>query len=1425
MLDWIDQLRARLSACSPSDQERLSRRLFAFERTVRDRRNVPGDAARTITDEVERALRHLERRAANVPKPTYPSDLPVVQRKDEIAAAIRDHRALVLCGETGSGKSTQLPKICLDVGRGVRGMIGHTQPRRIAARSIAARLAQELESSIGHAVGYKVRFTDKTSPDTYVKVMTDGVLLAETQIDRRLLAYDTIIVDEAHERGLNIDFLLGYLRQLMQKRDDLKIIVTSATIDPERFSKHFDNCPIIEVSGRTYPVEIRYRPPQESSLGDDDDAEPEDLPTMIYRAAEELAHEGPGDLLVFLPGEREIREAAEELEKHRLAGVRPEIVPLYARLSVEEQQRIFQPHGKGGRRVVLATNVAETSLTVPGIRYVIDSGLARISRYSPKTRVQGLPIERISQASANQRSGRCGRVGPGICVRLYAQDDFERRPPFMEPEILRDNLASVILQMKALRLGEVESFPFIDRPSPRMIRDGLDTLLELGAIDSAGQLTQEGSRLARLPVDPRIGRIILEGQRQGVLEDVMVIAAALSVQDPRDRPIDKRDQADEMHARFADPESDFLGFLKLWRVYHEQAAHLSRRKLWAWCREHFLSPIRMREWHDVHSQLVSMAGDLGLHKHGDHPRLAGDRARTGGPGDGRDGQRRRPAREEGRAQSEASTTARGEPVGGASEVEAGERVHRAVLSGFLCNVGKLAERDAKAEAREAAAARASGSEPKERGDYDAPHGTKFNLFPGSTLYGKKPKWVVSSELVRTTRVYARSVARVRPDWIEEAGMHVVKRTHLDARWDALSGTVVASERVTLFGLELVSGRPVNLGPIDPVAARKMFIHHALVECNWNCRGPFFSHNRQLVEQVREDEAKQRRRDLLAEADQRFAFYDARLPATVWSGKTFEEWRRQAEAKNPRLLFMSRADVVQPNATSVDAQAYPEQVLAGPSALKVEYKFDPGAEDDGLNASVPLAALRSVEHGPTEWLVPGMLREKVIELIRGLPQTHRKLLGPAPSLAEEFLRANLDRSRPLTEALAEFVARSTGHAIPLEVWARAELPPHLRMRFVVTDEAKRLVGAGRDLPVLKRELGRKADAAVARLKLEGQTKSGLTDWTIGALEQSIRTSAEGLQVLAFPALVDEGRTAGVRLAAAPTTAHAMHAPGLRRLLWAHNRREIQAALRATRLMERLIVLHAPLGKGDELEDQLGLLTAERAMLLSPAAAPSATSSSRAPKQGAGSRTTPSVAPSTPELLALAAKVRDASSFRACELAGAPRISSAAAEVAALASTCLETFYRIRLRSEKLRSPAFAFAAADIEAQLVGLLSHRFLARIPWPHLVHLPRYLGAIELRLDRLTAAKLEHDRRSATELGPWVERYSKLVLARAGKEQAPGWPMLEPDDAKTTYRWMIEEYRVSLFAQELGTALPVSPKRMEEQWARVEMEEGDVSK
>ncbi len=1301
--DTIQALRDALAACLPEDRQRLGRRLDALSRPGRGggggrSRYGPGGSASELDSlraDIDAAAEKRRQRAQRVPRPRNDDSLPVALRRREIIDAIVANQVLIVCGETGSGKSTQLPKLCLEAGRGVDAMIGHTQPRRIAARSIAARVAEELGVPIGREVGFKVRFGDRTGRDTYIKVMTDGVLLAETTSDRDLLKYDTIIVDEAHERSLNIDFLLGYLRHLLPRRPDLKIIITSATIDPERFSKHFAEAPIISVSGRTYPVDIRYRTP----ASDDPEQRDLDINDSILAAVDELSSEDPGDVLVFLPGEREIREAAEAMRKHRFYGrAVSEVLPLYARLSTEEQTRVFAPHT--GRRVVLSTNVAETSLTVPGIRHVVDTGLVRLSRYSPRTRVQGLPIERVSRASADQRAGRCGRVAPGVCIRLYDRAEYEDAPRYTDPEILRTGLASVILRMADLRLGDVDRFPFIDPPASRLVRDGYDTLHELGAMTERRELTEIGKRLAKIPIEPRLSRMLLAAEREGSLTEILVIASALSIQDPRERPADKRDAADAAHAAMAHEESDFSTLLTLWKEYHDNARHLSFSKLKKWCRERFLSVFRMREWHDIHTQLKSM-----MTEHGAHPN---------------------------------------------TEPASYEAIHRAVLAGLLSGVARL----------------------DERGEYEGTTAVRFFIHPGSGQFAKRPKWIMTGERVRTTKLYARMVARIEPAWIDSVGAHLVKKSYSEPVWDEQRGSAMVEESRSILGLVYSEHRKVPLGSLDRAKARTMFIHHALVEGQWVCAAPFKKNNDRVIAELREDEARTRQRDLLVDPQLVEAFYDRRLPADACDAPTFEKWRSKIERTHPKLLFMERADITPPDAPVADERAYPKRVRAGTSELEVVYRHDPGAAQDGVTVRTPIAALGSIDAASADWLIPGLVRDRVIELIKSLPRAVRSAVGPAPDAADVFLSSSPARDVPLTESLERFLRQATGLEIPAGVWSGVELPTHVRPRFDVRDEGGRTIAEGRDLSRLKMDLAERIRASVVRAGGQGLTRQGIKEWDFGDLAESVEVGEGKSRVRAYPAIIDRRDSVSIELIESGGAAARATALGLRRLYEIACRREIKYHLDVHPKSQPLRVHFAPYGTAGELRDQLALMIAARVF----------STESR--------------------------PVRTKAEFARRLDAEWHRVGDETDAVCTIADRALVLAQEIRL-GLKARLPAAASPAVrDTESHLDLLLRGRFFSDPPSGIVAQYPRYLQASASRLDRLRHGKADLDAKRAEEFRP---RWDRLIAVLAAENEES-----DAGEQLRVYRWMLEEYRVSLFAPELGTAMPVSAKKIDEQWDRV---------
>ncbi|HEX6793903.1 MAG TPA: ATP-dependent RNA helicase HrpA [Casimicrobiaceae bacterium] len=1248
----------------------------------------------------------LAARAAAKPLVRYPPELPVSQRAGDIAKAIREHPVVIVSGETGSGKTTQLPKICLEAGRGERGLIGHTQPRRIAARAVAARIAQELGTPLGEAVGYKVRFTDRTRRDAYIKLMTDGILLAETQADPELRRYDTIIIDEAHERSLNIDFLLGYLKRLLERRRDLKVIVTSATIDADRFAAHFSSrgrpAPIITVSGRTYPVDIVHRALRSGDREADDE---EELEEAIASAAEDSWREGAGDILVFLPGEREIRETADvvrrSLARRPYANV-VEILPLYARLTVEEQQRVFAP--SRGRRIVLATNVAETSLTVPGIRYVIDSGLARLSRYSVRNKTTLLAIEKISQAAANQRAGRAGRVQNGTCVRLYDADDFASRPAYTDPEILRSSLAAVILSMAALKLGDVAAFPFLDPPTPRAIADGYQLLHELGAVDAGRALTPLGRELAKLPLDPRIGRIVLAARDEGCLAEALVIASALSVPDPRERPLEHAQAADQAHLAFRDARSDFLSLLALWEFFDSPAQKaLSHRKRVEACRAHFVSFLRLTEWRDVHAQLVAVLTE------------AGWKVDTALP-----------------ASIDATRY---------------ERIHRALLAGLLGNIGVKAE-----------PAAAMG------GQFDGARGIRFFLHPGSGLAKKVPKWVVAAELTQTTRLFARCAARVEPEWIEAVAGNRVTRDHFDAHWDRVRGEVVASERVQLYGLTLIARRPVAYGNLAPKDARDVFIREALVAGDLGVDAPFVAHNRALIADVANLEHKSRREDVLVDDQAIAAFYAERLPDDVHSRATFEKWRRHDERKHPTRLFLTRELLMRHAAFAVTETLFPETLTIAGSALPLEYRFAPGHPLDGLTLTVPLALLNQIDDATLSWLVPGMVRDKVTLYLKSLPKSLRNRLIPLPDAVTAFLEQAQTHDVPLGDALRDYVRDRLGDA-PAEAFRDVELPPHLRMNLRVVDASGQELGMDRDIAALRMRLSDAARLEFAAVEPAFERR-GMRRWEFGELPETLTMRRDGQRCTGYPALVDESDGVALMLLDTRDAALAATRKGVVRLIGFDLGDALSKRVSAAAWTPIGIALRGAVAL-DKLQEDFANAVADRAYV--------------------GDDPLP----------------RDRNAFAAQVKRARARLPAVFDAAFALAGAIASEH---QLLSQKIAAlPASRrMLAAEARAQRDALVHPGFLSATPWPQLAHVPRYLQALSRRLDRY-AQDPERDQRHAAQVGAWWARYRERAEAerRAGSVSAP----------LDAFRWLIEELRVSLFAQELRTRVPVSLKRVEKAW------------
>jgi ATP-dependent RNA helicase HrpA len=1325
----LAELRARLPGLMPRDQRRLSRRLESAAALRNAARR--DEAFGQVIAELEAAAARVEERRRAVPAVSYPPQLPVSQRKDEIAEVIRDNQVVIVAGETGSGKTTQLPKICLELGRGVTGQIGHTQPRRIAARTVAERIGEELGTEVGAAVGYKVRFTDKASDDTLVKVMTDGILLAEMQQDRQLLRYDTLIIDEAHERSLNIDFILGYLKRLLPTRPDLKVIITSATIDPERFSKHFWDAPVIEVSGRMYPVEVRYRPLADPDRPGD---EPKDQAQGICDAIGELRAEGPGDVLVFLSGEREIRDTADALaELADLAGL--EVLPLYGRLSSAEQHRVFEPHQRP--RVVLATNVAETSLTVPGIRYVIDPGTARISRYSHRTKVQRLPIEPISQASANQRKGRCGRTSDGICIRLYSEDDFGSRPEFTDPEILRTSLASVILQAAALDLGEVADFPFVDPPESRNIADGVRLLEELGALSpgrGATRLTGVGRKLARLPVDPRLGRMILEAGHQGCVREVLIIAAALSIQDPRERPADAREAADAMHARFAEPGSDFLAFLTLWDYLHERQRELSGSAFRRMCRREYLHYLRVREWQDLHGQLRQAARDVGI----------GTGSDRGSPEPG--GRQRRhadPARKtSARKTSGRRASGREAEPGARFPADVADRVHISLLAGLLSHIGM---RDAE---------RNPGGKRRGPAEFAGARGARFAIFPGSALAKKPPQWVVAAELVETSRLWAGVTARIEPEWAEPLAEHLVKRTYSEPHWDARRGAAMALEKVTLYGLPIVTARRINYARVDPAAARDLFISGALVEGDWQTHHKFFHRNQELLEEAKELEDKVRRRGIVADDAALFAFYDQRIPKGVTSARHFDTWWKKVRAESPDLLTFTSADLAGPAAGQVEPADYPSRW----GELPLSYEFAPGEPDDGVAVDIPLAALGQVSADELGWHVPGRREELVTELIRSLPKDLRRAFVPVPDTARAVVARLGEPHGNLLDALGEELGRIGGVQIPRDAWDLSRLPAHLRITFRVLDSGRELA-SGKDLDELRQRLRPRLQTMLNEAAGD-ITRTGLREWSIGTLPKMVTRD----RVTAYPALVDAGNTVDVRLFETEAEASAAMLLGTRRLL----------------------LLQVPSG----VRSIADRLPNERKLAMS-----------RSPYPGIGALLDDCAACAADQVIADAGgPAWDADGFARLATQARDALPLVTARVVDVVAEVLEAAHEAEIRLQRAASPPLAAALADARGQFAALIYPRFVSETGLRRLPDLVRYLRAISRRLDTAAADPGRDATRMAAVRGV-TEAYQRAIADLPAARRSA-------QDVQAV-RWMIEELRVSLFAQLLGTSGPVSEKRI----------------
>nr|WP_321270795.1 ATP-dependent RNA helicase HrpA [uncultured Tolumonas sp.] len=1279
----LRSLQSQLSECLPVDKAQLLRRLQGVQRLPVNKQTA---VLTIIGQELEKAKLRAQLRQQNVPKLHYP-DLPVTDKRHDIAEAIRKHQIVIVAGETGSGKTTQLPKICMEAGRGVQGMIGHTQPRRLAARTVAARIAEELQCELGSHVGYKVRFHDQVNENSYVKLMTDGILLAEIQSDRMLMQYDTLIIDEAHERSLNIDFILGYLKQLLPKRPDLKLIITSATIDPQRFSRHFSNAPVIEVSGRTYPVEVRYRPWQ-----DEEDSDPLQ---ELFNAVDELCTEGLGDILIFMNGEREIRDTADALRKRNLRDT--EILPLYSRLSNTEQNRIFSQHG--GRRIVLATNVAETSLTVPGIRYVIDPGTARISRYSYKTKVQRLPIEAISQASANQRKGRCGRVAAGICIRLYSEQDFLGRPEFTDPEILRTNLASVILQMLALGLGDMSRFPFVEAPDSRHIKDGLRLLEELGAINGSidGQhslrLTPLGRQLARVPLDPRLARMVLAAPQFGCLEEILIITSALSIQDPRERPMDKQQASDEKHRRFEDKDSDFQAFLNLWNYVQEQQQTLSQNQFRKQCQKEFLSYLRLREWQDIHYQVRQATRELSLTINQD---AAPDQA-----------------------------------------------IHSAILTGLLSHIGM---------------------KDGDKSEYIGARNARFMIFPGSGLFKKPPKWSMVAELTETSRLYGRTAARIQPEWIEPLAGHLLKRSYSDPRWSKKAGAVLASEKVTLYGITIVADREVQYGDIDPVVSRELFIRRALVEGDFETRHRFFAENRKLLAEVEALEAKSRRRDILVDDETLFLFYDAHIPADVVSARHFDSWWKTASKESPELLNFEREMLLQGDASHINEHDYPNQWVQGRLKFRLSYQFEPGEEADGVTVHIPLPLLNQVEPVGFDWLIPGMRHELLVALIKSLPKQWRKNFVPAPNYADALIASISPEQGPLLDAIERQLKRMSGLTVPRECWDWNSIADHLKMTFRVIDDKRKKVAESKDLLALKEQLRAQVQQTLSQVADDDIEQEGLTLWSFGPLPQEYSQKRGGFEVKAYPALVDQKDSVAIQLFDSPVAQQTAMWAGQRRLVLLNVPSPIKYLQEKLPNKAKLGLYFTPFGKVAELIDDCIACGCDQLM-----------------HQHGGLSW-------------------DSDTFQQQKEVIRGELNEAVVKIAAQVEQILTAAHGIRKLFKGKMTLELAFAHSDIQAQLERLIHKGFVTATGAARLPDLLRYMKGIERRMEKIPV-DANRDRMYMLKVQHVEQAYQQLV-GKLGK----GQPI--PEEVRNV-RWMIEELRISYFAQVLGTPYPVSDKRV----------------
>ena len=1303
----MSEVSQQLLTLKPKLELTTTRDRYRLERAYQDcMKTAEANATAEFEKLLEASVDKVSTRKAALPVPTFPEALPISQKREDIAKAIVDHQVVIIAGETGSGKTTQLPKICLSVGLGARGMIGHTQPRRIAARSVANRIAEELNTPLGDVVGYQVRFTDQVSDKTAIKLMTDGILLAEIQNDRYLSRYDTIIIDEAHERSLNIDFLMGYLKQLLPKRPDLKVIITSATIDVEKFSKHFNDAPVLSVSGRTYPVELLYRPLA--------DTESDSQFEAILAAIDEISQiDHQGDILVFMAGEGDIRETALRLRRAQLKHL--EIVPLYARLSIAEQNKVFQPHK--GRRVVLATNVAETSLTVPGIRYVIDPGFARISRYSFRTKIQRLPIEPVSQASANQRKGRCGRVSEGVCIRLYSEDDFNNRPEFTEPEILRTNLAAVILQMAQLRLGDISRFPFVDKPDHRLINDGQTLLQELQAVNAKGKLTPLGQRLGRLPVDPRLGRMLLAAEKLNCFAEVLIIISALAVQDPRERPADKQQAADQKHREYWHEQSDFMAYLNLWQLYEQQRQELTKNQLPKWCKKNFLSFLRLREWRELHTQLLVAMGNK-------------------------------------KALVQQEKTADYSSI------------HQALLTGLLGNIGCYSK--------------------EVNREYIGARNKRWSVFPGSSQFKKTHQWILSAQLLETSKLYAHTIAKVEPDWIFNAAQHLVKRHYSEPHYHARSGQVMAFEKVTLYGLVLIEKKRVSYGKINTTLARETFIRGALVEGGYsenrgvqqrlakaNKDNHFWLHLQALLKELHDLEAKSRRKDIIVDEEVIFEFFESLLPSSIVNLEGFEHWRKETEKTEAQHLFISRERLMQHGADRITEAQFPNSLQLDDLHLPVFYHFDPLHDDDGVTIKVPVTAVGHINPKRLEWLVPGLLREKCIAMIKALPKVWRKNFVPVPNFVDKALPYLQACDKSLGESLGHVLKRLTAVDVPDELWGDIELDAYYRMNIHVLDEAGQRLARGRNIERLHEKY---RDHVQSHIQTVGNDfeQAGLTSWSFESLPKTYDLKQTGMNVRAYPAIVDRGDTVDIKLHDQAEEALVDTQRGLVRLAVLSQHQTVKYLHKQLFKNRELGLTAVDLGSRDSVIDDVICAAVKQCCF---------------------------------DLEMHEDNIpRDQSAFLAKVEQGRADIVSRAEAIVNLLVGALEQVFSIKKHIKQSKNAlVIAYASADIQAQLSALFYPGFLYDTPFEQLQHYPRFLKAITMRLEKVPQ-QVQKDRINIDQLQPLWEQYQ----AKVTKE---GKASLATNTALQQYRWMLEELRVSLFAQTLGTQQAVSVKRLKKQW------------